>query len=54
MIARPTLSAWQNAAFTDQNSLSQDPFFVDARRARTTWWATRVRPTMAATTTFTS
>ncbi|MBI84895.1 MAG: hypothetical protein CMJ81_17005, partial [Planctomycetaceae bacterium] len=28
-LARPTLAAWQNAAFTDVNSLSQDPLFVD-------------------------
>ncbi len=28
-IARPTLSAWQNTAFTDQNSLSLDPLFVN-------------------------
>jgi hypothetical protein len=27
--ARATLNNWQNAAFTDQNSLSQDPLFVD-------------------------
>jgi hypothetical protein len=29
-VAQPTLSAWQNTAFTDQNSLSQDPLFVSA------------------------
>jgi parallel beta-helix repeat protein len=29
-IARPTLQTWQNTAFTDQNSLSQEPLFVDA------------------------
>ena len=28
-MARPTLMAWQNTAFTDQNSLGQDPRFVD-------------------------
>ena len=28
-IGRPTLIAWQNAGFTDGNSLSQDPLFVD-------------------------
>ena len=28
-VPRDTLIAWQNAAFTDQNSLSQDPLFVD-------------------------
>ena len=27
--ARPTLSAWQNADFTDSNSISQNPLFVD-------------------------
>ena len=27
--ARSTLTAWQNATFTDQNSLSQNPLFVD-------------------------
>ncbi|MEX2185792.1 MAG: right-handed parallel beta-helix repeat-containing protein [Pirellulales bacterium] len=27
--ARATLNAWRNAAFTDQNSLSQNPLFVD-------------------------
>jgi parallel beta-helix repeat protein len=27
-VSRPTLVAWQNAAFTDQNSLDQDPLFV--------------------------
>ena len=26
---RPTLTSWQNAAFTDQNSISQNPLFVD-------------------------
>ena len=27
--SRPTLAAWQNTAFTDDNSLAQDPLFVD-------------------------
>ena len=27
--ARPSLSAWQNADFTDSNSISQNPLFVD-------------------------
>jgi parallel beta-helix repeat protein len=29
-VAEPTLSAWQNTAFTDQSSLAQDPLFVNA------------------------
>ncbi|MFV2069956.1 MAG: LamG-like jellyroll fold domain-containing protein, partial [Pirellulales bacterium] len=28
-VARPSLIAWRNAAFTDQNSLDQNPEFVD-------------------------
>ena len=28
-VARPTLLAWQNAAFTDANSIAQAPQFVD-------------------------
>ncbi len=28
-VARSSLTAWQNADFTDENSLSQDPMFVD-------------------------
>ena len=28
-VARPTLVAWQNTAFTDANSIAQDPLFVD-------------------------
>ena len=28
-IAQPTLTHWQNSAFTDDNSLAQDPTFVD-------------------------
>ena len=29
-VDRPTMLAWQNAAFTDSNSFAQDPDFVDA------------------------
>src|SRR5206468_4036794 len=28
-VPRPTLTAWQTADFTDQNSLSQDPLFLN-------------------------
>ena len=28
-VARPVLLAWQSADFTDLDSLSQDPLFVD-------------------------
>lgn len=32
-IARPTLAAWRNTILSDQNSLSQNPLFVDAAGA---------------------
>ena len=41
-VARSSLLSWQSADFTDLNSLSQDPLFVDPNRS---WRDDRLRVT---------